>query len=177
MAYQAVSLTRHPAPGWTQFDPTRWERRFSNPSVDGWAGLQPDRISGLYPNEVATDFAFLPFGGGQRKCVGDQFAIMEATVVMAMLLQKYEFTFTGKSDDVGMRTGATIHTMNGLNMIPREKGARAVREGEAKRGGYWAEKCPEVLEGPGMLANEEGVTGEKLDPKGCPFHTDSPPSQ
>lgn len=43
--------------------------------------------SSLYPNEVASDFAFIPFGGGMRKCVGDQFALMEATVVLAMLVK------------------------------------------------------------------------------------------
>ena len=43
--------------------------------------------SSLYPNEVAADFAFIPFGGGMRKCVGDQFALLEATVGLAMLLR------------------------------------------------------------------------------------------
>ena len=75
----------------------------------------------LYPNEIASDFAFLPFGGGQRKCIGDQFAILEATVTMAMLLNEFDFEFAGDPKDVGMRTGATIHTMNGLNMIPRRR--------------------------------------------------------
>jgi hypothetical protein len=42
--------------------------------------------------QVASDFAFLPFGGGQRKCVGDQFALMEAVVTMAMLLRRFDFT-------------------------------------------------------------------------------------
>lgn len=65
-----------------KFDPTRWERPFRNKGVEDWAGYNPDKISGLYPNEIATDFAFLPFGGGKRKCVGDQFAVMEATVTM-----------------------------------------------------------------------------------------------
>jgi cytochrome P450 len=64
------------------YDPTRWERPFHNANVDGWEGYNPDKITGLYPNEQATDFAFLPFGGGARKCVGDQFAMMEATVTM-----------------------------------------------------------------------------------------------
>lgn len=99
------------------FDPTRWERPFKNMGVKDWGGYNPDKISGLYPNEVASDFAFLPFGGGQRKCVGDQFAMMEATVTAAMLLNKYEFKFNTCPSDVGMKTGATIHTMNGLNMI------------------------------------------------------------
>lgn len=37
--------------------------------------------------QVAADFAFIPFGGGARKCVGDQFALLEATVAIAMLLR------------------------------------------------------------------------------------------
>lgn len=41
----------------------------------------------MYPNEIASDFAFIPFGGGQRKCVGDQFAMLEATVALAVLLR------------------------------------------------------------------------------------------
>ena len=65
-----------------KFDPTRWERPFKNMGVKDWKGYNPGRISGLYPNEIASDFAFLPFGGGQRKCIGDQFAMMEAVVTM-----------------------------------------------------------------------------------------------
>jgi cytochrome P450 len=68
-----------------KFDPTRWDRPFRNAGVKGWEGYDPDKVKGLYPNEQAADFAFLPFGGGQRKCVGDQFAMMEATVSMVCI--------------------------------------------------------------------------------------------
>jgi cytochrome P450 len=65
-----------------KYDPTRWERRFKNDNIPDWEGYNPDKISGMYPNEQASDFAFLPFGGGARKCVGDQFAMMEATCTL-----------------------------------------------------------------------------------------------
>ena len=32
------------------------------------------------------------------------------------MIKNYNFEFEGSPDDVGMQTGATIHTMNGLNM-------------------------------------------------------------
>jgi cytochrome P450 len=64
------------------FDPTRWDRPFKNGNIPDWAGYDPDKVTGLYPNEQATDFAFLPFGGGARKCVGDQFAMMEAVCTL-----------------------------------------------------------------------------------------------
>ena len=104
-----------------KYDPTRWEREFLNRGIEGWAGYNPNKVSGLYPNEIASDFAFLPFGGGQRKCVGDQFALLEATVTMSMILKNYEFDFAIDPSDVGMKTGATIHTMNGLQLRARKR--------------------------------------------------------
>ena len=53
-----------------KFDPMRFKREFKNPGVEGWGGLQPDLVTGLYPNEQSTDFAYVPFGGGQRRCAG-----------------------------------------------------------------------------------------------------------
>lgn len=74
-----------------------------------------ERISLLFPvYQIIADFAFLPFGGGPRKCVGDQFALLESTVALALLLRKFDVELRGSPDEVEMVTGATIHTKNGL---------------------------------------------------------------
>ena len=86
-------------------------------------GYRPEAGGGaLYPNEVASDFAFIPFGGGARKCVGDTFALFEAAVAFAMLLRRFRFSFAeGGPEAVGMATGATIHTANGMMMRVAER--------------------------------------------------------
>jgi len=119
------------------FKPERWETKYVNPEVPEWQGYDPEKWinNKLYPNEVSADFAYLPFGGGARKCVGDEFATMEATVTLAMVLRRFDFDFDkdkATSVDimehamdlehpVGMRTGATIHTRKGLHMIIRKR--------------------------------------------------------
>ncbi len=121
------------------FEPERFLVPFSNTEVEGWQGFDPKKWEGrLYPNEAAADFAYLPFGGGARKCVGDEFAMLEATVTLCMVLRRFEFEFNGvespgteggtyaehpKALDhpVGMRTGATIHTRKGLHMKVKKR--------------------------------------------------------
>eukprot|EP01040_Poterioochromonas_malhamensis_P000399 gene399-431_t len=98
-----------------EFDPERFLRPFNNPRHPDWAGYKPMNGT-LYPNEIHADFAFLPFGGGSRKCIGDQFALMESAVTLAMILRKYDFSLAIPPSEVGISTGATIHTKNGLMM-------------------------------------------------------------
>lgn len=98
-----------------QFEPERFLVQRKSEDIEGWNGFDPSRSPGaLYPNEIVADFAFLPFGGGPRKCVGDQFALMESTIALAMLLQKFDVELKGSPDAVELVTGATIHTKNGL---------------------------------------------------------------
>ncbi|HMS75409.1 cytochrome P450 [Gordonia sp. (in: high G+C Gram-positive bacteria)] len=53
--------------------------------------FDPDRFT---PDKMKTldHWQYLPFGGGRRKCVGDQFAMLEATLALATLVRDYEFT-------------------------------------------------------------------------------------
>mmetsp|Transcript_147 Transcript_147/g.368 ORF Transcript_147/g.368 Transcript_147/m.368 type:complete len:756 (-) Transcript_147:467-2734(-) len=110
-----------------KFDPERFLRPFVNPEkAPHWRGYDPSLWKGrLYPTEDSADFAYIPFGGGGRKCVGDIFAMLEATVALSMVVRRFDFDFTDptpRPQDVGTNTGATIHTRNGLwcKVSPRE---------------------------------------------------------
>lgn len=36
-------------------------------------------------------FAYFPFGGGPRVCIGNQFALVEAQLILATILPRYQF--------------------------------------------------------------------------------------
>jgi cytochrome P450 len=48
----------------------------------------PDRFLGEAP-AGRHRFAYFPFGGGPRSCIGSQFALIEATLVLATVAQRY----------------------------------------------------------------------------------------
>ena len=84
--------------------------------------FKPERfdLDGPVPNEQNTDFKYVPFSGGPRKCVGDQFALMEAQVILAMMLRRFSFKLV-PGREIGLTTGATIHTKDGLYVTIQER--------------------------------------------------------
>ena len=50
--------------------------------------FRPERFLGEPPAERPL-FAYFPFGGGPRICVGNNFAMMEMTLVLATIAQRY----------------------------------------------------------------------------------------
>ena len=52
--------------------------------------------------------------------MGDQFALMEAVIALAVVLKRFDFRMV-PDQDIGMTTGATIHTQNGLFMTLKER--------------------------------------------------------
>ncbi|XP_056403255.1 HHIP-like protein 1 isoform X2 [Hyla sarda] len=62
---------------------SRMEKYFSDPLV-----FNPDRF---HPDVPKPAYVYFPFSLGPRSCIGQVFAQMEAKVVMAKLIQRYEF--------------------------------------------------------------------------------------
>jgi cytochrome P450 len=149
-----------------KYNPDRFLKNFTNPTQTGWAGFKVGGNKLLYPNEVISDFAFLPFGGGSRKCVGDQFAMMEITATLALLMQRFDLSLAIPASEVGMRTGATIHTENGL-MLKVTKRKPGPLSGQPHGGGGSVQKegSTDAGTGAGAGAGAVGSAGG-----GCPMH-------
>jgi cytochrome P450 len=50
-------------------------------------GFDPERFAPGQPPR--PKFAYFPFSGGPRKCIGDQFAMLEATLIVARVMQQF----------------------------------------------------------------------------------------
>ena len=63
-----------------QRDPALWEDALT---------FDPDRFS--VENSRGQDrWQFIPFGGGPRSCIGDHFAMLEATLALATIIRRTE---------------------------------------------------------------------------------------
>jgi cytochrome P450 len=72
-----------------EFDPSRW--------LDGLAKRLPR-------------FAYFPFGGGPRLCIGNSFAMMESTLILAALAQRFRMTPV---------RGHVLETLASITLRPR----------------------------------------------------------
>jgi cytochrome P450 len=62
-----------------------------NPNV--WAdpeSFDPSRFEDKARKE-RNPFAYLPFGGGPRKCIGSNMAIMQMLIIFTFLIRRYDF--------------------------------------------------------------------------------------
>jgi beta-ring hydroxylase len=100
-----------------------WNLHHSPAAWDRPEEFDPDRfpLDAPVPNETTEGFRYLPFGGGKRKCIGDQFALFESIVALATLMRRFDFARAPGAPAVGMTTGATIHTTEGLWLTARRR--------------------------------------------------------
>lgn len=76
--------------------------------------FEPERFS---PEKSAARhrFAYLPFGAGPRQCIGDQFALIEATLIIAMFARRYRPRLV-PGHQVVLHPSSTLRPRYGLQM-------------------------------------------------------------
>jgi cytochrome P450 len=69
------------------------------------------------PEKIAarSHFAYFPFGGGPRQCIGNNFALMEAQLIMATVAQKYRLRLADERE-IEPETSLTLRPRGGVRM-------------------------------------------------------------
>jgi cytochrome P450 len=93
----------HRDPRWwprpTRFEPRRW----------------------LEPAPERPRFAFFPFGGGPRVCIGNHFAKLEAVLILATMIQKLEFTIGDPPLGLDLQPAVTLRPIQPLPLRVRQR--------------------------------------------------------
>src|SRR5437762_115164 len=97
----------HRDPRWydapQEFLPVRWEN-------DLWKRL--------------PRFAYFPFGGGPRQCIGNAFALMEATLILAMIARKFRLRLVA-NHPVAPLASITLRPRHGVRVTLESRGNNA----------------------------------------------------
>lgn len=83
------------------------------------AAFNPDRFLGVRPDR----YAWVPFGGGYRRCIGAAFAEMEMDIVLRTLLREFELGSTGEPDERWHSRGISFVPADGAPLIVRRRAA------------------------------------------------------
>jgi sterol 14-demethylase len=112
--------------------------------------FDPDRFAPPR-EEDKRDFAYISFGGGRHKCLGNAFAILQIKAIIALLLGQYEFDLAGDKIDsdfqglvVGPKEPCRVKyrrranpsvTMNAAAELSQMASPEAMQEAMAMHGG------------------------------------------
>lgn len=105
-------------PQWVLHHDARW---FDEPQA-----FQPERwlaqADGSTLEDRLPQHVYLPFGGGPRVCIGQHFAMMEAILCLATLVQKVELAVVpGQSRELS--PAVTLRPRHGLKVVVKQRGA------------------------------------------------------
>jgi len=83
--------------------------------------FEPDRWTPAF-KAAMPPFAYFPFGGGPRRCIGESFAWMELVLVVAALAQRWRFELVANHPVVPQPL-VTLRAKYGMQMIAHRRSA------------------------------------------------------
>lgn len=109
---------------WTVHRDPRW--------YDAPEEFRPERWEGDLVKQLPR-FAYFPFGGGPRLCIGNNFALMEAALILATTAQKYRFRLV-EGHPVVPLASITLRPRYGIRAVLEARSARSSEAGDERIG-------------------------------------------
>lgn len=90
-------------------------RHFEKPETFNPARWSPELRRAL------PKFAYFPFGGGRRGCVGRDFAILEAILVLASTMQRFRVPIASDGEETPIHVSVTLRPQDGITWTVRRR--------------------------------------------------------
>ncbi len=100
---------------WTVHRDPRWYEAPEEFRPERWEGDLLKRI---------PRFAYFPFGGGPRQCIGNSFALMEAALILATVAQQYRFRLV-EGHPVTPLASITLRPRHGIRVTLESRSAKS----------------------------------------------------
>ncbi|HKV25209.1 MAG TPA: cytochrome P450 [Candidatus Acidoferrum sp.] len=100
---------------WTVHRDPRW--------YDAPETFRPERWEGDLLKRIPR-FAYFPFGGGPRQCIGNSFALMEAAIILATIAQRYRFRLNPNHPVIPLAS-ITLRPKHGIRVILEARSAQS----------------------------------------------------
>ncbi len=102
LAKEGATIGGTPVPAGTRVWSSQWAthrdpRWYGDPEAfrpERWLTGTPENGDGGEPDEGIPEYAWFPFGGGPRVCLGTRFALVEAVLVLAVLARRFHLDVT-----------------------------------------------------------------------------------
>ncbi len=92
-------------------------------------GFDPERFLEQHDESRRPRFAYFPFGGGARQCIGNTFALMEAQLILATVLQRFRLDLL-PGQRVVPEPLMTLRPKDGLHVRLHEPRRAGIRDRE-----------------------------------------------
>jgi cytochrome P450 len=122
LARQAVGpdeIQGYPIPAKAILMPSQWVTH-RHPAY--WEEPDQFRPERFLPGRAADrpKFAYFPFGGGPRVCIGNTFALIEGALVLAALAQRFHFR-PADDQEVELDTTFVLRPKGAVNLVVRKR--------------------------------------------------------
>ncbi|KYH24942.1 cytochrome P450 119 [Halalkalicoccus paucihalophilus] len=109
---QPLELGGYTLPEEATVAPMQWTIHRDDRFWEDPLAFRPDRFAG---DDDRPQFVYFPFGGGPRRCIGQQFAIVEAKLILATLARQYHLDLVSESD-VDLSVSITTRPLDPIQM-------------------------------------------------------------